>query len=113
MTLDGITVELWSDGWLTSRMGTKIGKLPNRYEFHRASMWVVLDMIELLDHAEIKPMLAHWRRARALVGATDATARAEVRRRMTPPRKPAPPGPDALYRALQLANGMTVDIRIR
>ena len=112
-TLDGIAVELWSDGWLTSRMGVQIGKLPSRYEFHRPSMWAFADLIGWLDWTEVKPALAHWKRARARVGATDATARAEVLRRMRPPSKPKPPGPDALYRALQLANGMTVDIRIR
>ena len=115
-TLDGIAVVLWSDGWVTDRMGILVGKLNPR------SMWAALALVGFCDWAEVRTLVREWNRARhRLVRATDETARAEVRRRMWPEqarevakaKADAVPGYMRLYRELRLANGMSVDIRIR
>ena len=79
-TLDGMPLWLWSDGWVTGRLGTfRLGKLPVR------SMWKALEVLSFFDWKEIPKAIKEWKRAMSLSGATVETARAEVLHRMAQP----------------------------
>lgn len=114
-TADGILIVVWSDGWLTDRMGLRLAKLRVKYDFDRDSLWALAGLIGFFDLAELRPLVLEWKRARRQVGATDETARLAVLRRMpgSRPKPPTPPNNDALYRELVTAAGMKVYLRIR
>jgi hypothetical protein len=117
-TADGVAVELWSDGWLTSRLGTQVAKLRVKYDFDTASVWAVADVVSMLDWVELRPFVASFKRARRKVGATDATAKAEAFRAIAPP--PVTPVGRVLqavgqpvYRELVTSAGARVLLRVR
>lgn len=116
-TADGFMVHVWSDGWLTNRLSERIAKLPATHAFQRKELWTALDLVSLVDWAELKTLAREWRRARGLTGATEATARVEVLRRMAPPKRtPVDRVLDAahaVYREVVTAAGVRVLLRIR
>lgn len=70
-TADDIVVQLWSDGAITTGMGTVVGqeaRSEEKLSLYLAAGWLVMGEVELYDASEVKRLLlaARWTAERGL-----------------------------------------------